>query len=81
MHRDVVLFILIHMITLTNEYRTSLIIIAKLMLEGVIDQEYNNLSQQEKRFVNSYVSSEKERQKQLNNEFNNIANDNKFYVC
>lgn len=49
---------------------TSLIIIAKLMLEGIIDQGYNNLSQQEKRFVDSYVSSEKERQKQLNNKFN-----------
>lgn len=56
--------------TLTNEYMTSLIIIAKLMLEGIIDQGYNNLSQQEKRFVDSYVSSEKERQKQLNNKFN-----------
>ena len=56
--------------TLTNEYMTSLIIIAKLMLEGIIDQGYNNLLQQEKRFVDSYVSSEKERQKRLNNKFN-----------
>lgn len=69
------------MTMINNEYITNLIIIAKLMLEGIIDQGYNNLSQQEKRFVDSYVSSEKEKQKQFNNKFNNIANDNKFYVC
>ena len=68
--------------TINNVSVSNLILIAKLILSGLANDEYKNLSKEDKAFVDSYVKAKKIRQ-QLDNDklFNNRTNDNKFYVC
>ena len=77
------------MITNSTDY-SHLIFIAKLVLNGIVDDSYNKLSKEDKEFVDCYVKGEKIRDLILianlvlsgfaNDEYKNLSKEDREFV-